>query len=80
MFPVTQRLRTPQAAAYIGLSASTLEKLRLHGGGPAYYKSGPKIVLYETADLDAWLHARRRTSTSDAGPPEAEPRTDGKAC
>jgi predicted DNA-binding transcriptional regulator AlpA len=48
-------LRTPAAAEYVGLSASTLEKLRLTGGGPAYFKSGRKIVVYSTADLDAWL-------------------------
>ena len=43
MFPAQKRLRTPEAAAYLGLSPSTLEKLRLYGGGPVYYKSGPKI-------------------------------------
>ena len=61
------RLRTPAAAEYVGLSGSTLEKLRLTGGGPAHYKSGPKIVVYRVEDLDAWLSARRRTSTSDTG-------------
>jgi len=68
MFPARQRLRTPEAAAYLGLSPSTREKLRLYGGGPVYYKSGPKIVLYETPDLDDWLHARRCSSTSDRPP------------
>ena len=62
------RLRTTDAAAYVGLSVSTLEKLRLYGGGPVFYKSGPKIVLYETPNLDDWLHARRCTSTSDRPP------------
>jgi predicted DNA-binding transcriptional regulator AlpA len=60
-------LRTPQAAQYVGLSASTLEKLRLTGGGPAYQKAGPKIVVYRPEDLDAWLAAHPRTSTSDKG-------------
>jgi predicted DNA-binding transcriptional regulator AlpA len=62
-----QRLRTPQAAAYVGLAASTLEKFRLSGKGPVYEKAGPKIVVYRVEDLDAWLTARRRTSTSDPG-------------
>jgi predicted DNA-binding transcriptional regulator AlpA len=61
------RLRTPAAAEYVGLSVSTLEKLRLTGGGPAYYKSGPKIVVYRVEDLDAWLSSHRHTSTSDTG-------------
>lgn len=71
------RFRTPAAAEYVGLAASTLEKLRLTGGGPAYYKSGPKIVVYEMKDLDAWLYARRRTSTSDAG---SKTPSAGEAC
>jgi hypothetical protein len=68
MSTLSPRLRTPAAADYVGLSASTLEKLRLTGGGPIYEKAGPKIVVYRLQDLDAWLGARRRTSTSDTGP------------
>jgi predicted DNA-binding transcriptional regulator AlpA len=60
-------LRAPAAAAYVGLSASTLAKMRLRGDGPAYSKAGPRIVVYQQADLDDWLRARRRFSTSDAG-------------
>ena len=60
-------LRTPEAAAYVGLSASTLEKFRLTGSGPVYQKAGPKIVVYRIDDLDAWLASGRRTSTSDPG-------------
>jgi predicted DNA-binding transcriptional regulator AlpA len=58
-------LRTPGAANYTGTSASTLEKLRLTGGGPKYLKLG-KTVVYDPADLDAWLASHRRTSTSIA--------------
>jgi predicted DNA-binding transcriptional regulator AlpA len=60
-------LRTPEAAAYVGLSASTLEKFRLSGEGPTYHKAGLKIVVYRPEDLDGWLRARRRNSTSDPG-------------
>jgi hypothetical protein len=42
-----------------------LAKLRVSGGGPTYYKVGGKIVVYDRADLDEWLSARRRTSTSE---------------
>jgi len=59
-------LRTHEAATYCGSSASTFEKLRLTGGGPVYSKIGRRVV-YRLADLDAWLDARRRTSTSDPG-------------
>ncbi len=58
-------LRTQQAAEYVGLSASTLEKFRLNGSGPPYQKAGPKIVVYRPEDLDEWLNAQRRRSTSE---------------
>ena len=63
----TAHLRTDQAASYCGCSASHLEKLRVSGGGPAYLKPSPRFVVYDTADLDAWLQAGRRQSTSDSG-------------
>lgn len=57
-------LRTPEAAAYLGLSKSTLEKLRLTGEGPRYAKLG-KICVYDLADLDSFREARKRHSTSE---------------
>jgi len=65
MHPIKHVLRTPQAAEYVGLSASTLEKFRLTGNGPVYQKAGPKIVIYRVEDLDAWLNSQRRRSTSE---------------
>lgn len=62
----SRRLRTPEAAAYLGISASTLEKGRVHGKNmPPFIKLG-RIVVYDVADLDAWLTARKRSSTSEA--------------
>ena len=62
-------LDTFQAAEFLGLSASTMAKLRCAGNGPAFYKVGVsgKRVLYRRADLETWLLAQRRTSTSDTG-------------
>jgi predicted DNA-binding transcriptional regulator AlpA len=58
-------LRTAEAAEYCGSSISTFEKLRLYGGGPRYVKLGRRVV-YDPVDLDQWLAANRRSSTSDA--------------
>jgi hypothetical protein len=66
MRSVQRVLRTAQAAAYVGLSPSTLEKFRLTGDGPVYQKAGLKIVVYRPEDLDAWLNEQRRRSTSDS--------------
>lgn len=62
----TRVMRTVEAAAYCGSSASTFEKLRLKGGGPVYSKIGRRVV-YRVEDLDAWLAENRRRSTSDTG-------------
>jgi predicted DNA-binding transcriptional regulator AlpA len=64
--PTTKAFSTSEAAQYCGSSASTFEKLRLTGGGPVYSKLGRRVV-YRIEDLDAWLAANRRRSTSDQG-------------
>jgi predicted DNA-binding transcriptional regulator AlpA len=61
-----RKLRTADAAIYCGLSASTLNKLRVFGGGPKYLKLG-RAVCYDVSDLDSWLATKRRASTSDGG-------------
>jgi predicted DNA-binding transcriptional regulator AlpA len=62
-------LRTPDAARYLGLAASTLEKMRVHGGnGPKWVRLGPRAVGYAVPDLDAFIEAGHRRSTSDTGP------------
>ncbi len=67
MHPETTRyLRTAAAAEYIGLTKSTLEKLRLTGGGPKFSKLG-RTVVYDRNVLDEWVASRRRESTSDQG-------------
>lgn len=57
------KLRTRATAAYTGFAESTLEKLRVHGGGPLYIRVG-RVVVYDPDDLDIWLEAHKRRSTS----------------
>ena len=49
-----RKLNSPEAAEYLGISASTLSKRRVDGGGPKYLKLGRRVV-YDTRDLDGWL-------------------------
>lgn len=58
-------LSTKQAADYLGVSPRTLEMWRHRGTGPAYFKVGRFRVVYSREELDAFLRAGRRTSTSD---------------
>ena len=63
MPPIPPNQSVEDAARFIGVSVSVLNKLRVYGGGPAYLKIGRR-VLYETAALEDWLVSKRRTSTS----------------
>ena len=59
-------LSTDEAARYCGSSASTFEKMRLSGRGPLFLKISRRVV-YDPNDLDIWLSACRRRSTSEIG-------------
>ncbi len=59
-------LRTPEAARFVGLSIRTLEKHRIYGTGPRYSKLGGRVV-YRVEDLQAWVDAAAKASTSDPG-------------
>ncbi|MBS0235541.1 MAG: helix-turn-helix domain-containing protein [Proteobacteria bacterium] len=63
-------LTTFEAAQVLRLSVPTLERMRLAGNGPIFIKLGPgkrARVVYRRADLDTWLLAHRRGSTSQRG-------------
>jgi len=68
-----QKLRRSAAAQYIRdtygvpMSASTLAKLAVVGGGPPYVKVS-RYTCYSVTDLEEWVHSRtsgKRRSTSD---------------
>jgi hypothetical protein len=59
--------RTPAAAKYLDMAESTLEKGRITGTGPRFVRLGPRAVGYTIEDLDAYIEAGRRDSTSDDG-------------
>ncbi|MGY4227600.1 putative DNA-binding transcriptional regulator AlpA [Bradyrhizobium sp. USDA 4503] len=58
---LTQR----EAAMALRLSERTLERWRVSGDGPPFAKLGRRIG-YRPADLEAWIAARLRHSTSEA--------------
>ena len=47
-------LDTRQAATYVGLSPTTLHRMRGTGGGPPYARWGRRVI-YDRADLDEWM-------------------------
>ena len=47
-----------QAAAWLGVSARTLHRMRERGGGPDHYRFGHRF-LYRIEDLERWAAERR---------------------
>ncbi|MBO0712840.1 MAG: DNA-binding protein [Acetobacteraceae bacterium] len=62
----TRYVGTRDAARFVGLALRTLEKHRIYGTGPRYSKLGGRVV-YRVADLQAWVDAAAKSSTSDPG-------------
>jgi predicted DNA-binding transcriptional regulator AlpA len=58
-------LDTHQAAAYLRLSVSSLNKMRCTGSGPAFVRMG-RSVRYRRRALDSFIDSRFATSTTDA--------------
>ena len=57
-------LNVRQAADFIGISKSSLDKQRLSGKGPRYLRVGSRI-LYRRDDIDAWLSRFEQSSTAE---------------
>lgn len=61
----TRWLTTEGASDHTAISVSTLNKLRVFGGGPRFSKVG-RSVRYCVQDLDDWLRSQMVGSTSEA--------------
>jgi hypothetical protein len=62
-------LNEKEAADLLRVSPRTLANLRVTGGGPPFTRVGGTIrgrILYERAQLVAYLASRRRRSTSES--------------
>ncbi|MDX3928688.1 MAG: helix-turn-helix domain-containing protein [Shinella sp.] len=57
-------LRVKQAAHYVGVSKSFLDKARCYGGGPAFVKLGTSVI-YRTQDLDEWVATNRQPANDN---------------
>lgn len=56
------------AAAWLGLSKSTLDKMRCYGAGPRFIRATGRAVRYDPADLAAFAEGRRQSRTTDELP------------
>jgi hypothetical protein len=56
------------AAAWLGLSKSTLDKMRCYGVGPRFIRATGRAVRYDPADLAEFAQGRRQLRTTDPNP------------
>ena len=59
-----QLLTQQRLSEHIDVSERTLERWRVEGSGPVFCRAGRK-VLYRSEDVEEWLLANRRKSTSE---------------
>lgn len=64
-------LNENDAANLVCQSVRTLQKWRVNGNGPSYFKIG-RSVRYSRAELLGWIESRRRAHSS-----QPEPLTSG---
>lgn len=57
-------LNEQQAAEYLEFTPRALQMWRHKGNGPKYVKISSRAVRYRKRDLDEWIEAHVRTSTS----------------
>ena len=61
----TQLLTTKQAAAYLGVSPSFLEKDRWRGARIPFVRISSRAIKYRREDLDAYIEGQVSLSTSE---------------
>ena len=59
-------LSEKEVEQFYGITRRWLQKKRCTGGGPIFIKIG-KSVRYRISDIESFLEAHRRSSTSDTG-------------
>lgn len=61
---MSKKVKEGIAAHQLGVSVYTLQKWRVTGRGPPFYKVG-RLILYDQDDLEAFLEANKFNSTSE---------------
>jgi hypothetical protein len=65
-----RKVRVREAAHYLSVSKSFLDKKRLTGGGPPYFQLSPRgPVVYDVRELENWIAGKKKRHTSESVPP-----------
>ncbi len=61
---LNRKLCVKEAASFLNVSKSWLDKKRISGDGPTYIKAGRRVV-YDVGDLESWAARSKRQHTSE---------------
>jgi excisionase family DNA binding protein len=61
---MSRLIRPKDAARMLGVSEQTLARWRVEGGKIPFARLG-RAIVYDVVDLEAFVAARKRTSTSE---------------
>jgi hypothetical protein len=61
---ISRKLSVQEAADFLNLSVSFLNKKRLDGSGPPFLRLGLRRIVYDIHDLERWAAQGRRLHTS----------------
>jgi len=53
------------AARILGISGSSLRKMRTAGRGPRYFRAGAKLYRYRLDWLEQWMNAQARAQSAE---------------
>jgi predicted DNA-binding transcriptional regulator AlpA len=63
--PYDRKLSVREAANFLHISKSFLDKRRMDGAGPTYVKMGRRVI-YDVEDLEIWARENKRRHTAVA--------------
>ena len=76
---MTALLTEQEAAVLLKVTVKAVQGWRYRGGGPRFVKVG-RCVRYRLEDLQAFVLAALRMSTSDPGPATSPPPVHSRKC
>ena len=75
---MTDLMTEADVADLTKVARATLANYRHTGRGPAFFKFSAKRIMYDRADVIAWMQAHRHTSTASLPPAERRPTAGAK--
>jgi prophage regulatory protein len=68
--PLKRTIRRQELHAMVPLGDTTIYEMELRGEFPRRFALSPRCVVWDLAEVEAWLEERRRTPVNRTEPPD----------